>query len=349
MQDYTGTPATLGLDLSDKTAEACQISEDGKIVRRGKVNLTQTALRRWLSQGTKLRVVLETGTHSPWVERVAKECGHETLVANPKRLPLISKSQKKTDANDAELLARLGRADPQLLSPIQHRGVEAQTDLEVIRARDNLVQCRTSLINHVRGAVKSTGVRLKSCSTTLFHKRALEQLPDELTIVLKPMIEQIATLTASISEYDKMVEGLCEEKYPETQLLRQVHGVGALTALTYLLVLEYPKRFARSRTVGAYLGLTPRQCDSGESKKQLGITKAGDKLLRRLLVGSAAYILGPLGKECTLRKKGERLTARGGKNAKKRAHVAVARHLAVLLHSLWKTGEVYEPMRGCST
>jgi len=127
-------------------------------------------------------------------------------------------------------------------------------------------------------------------------------------------------------------------------LLKQVKGVGTQIALTYLLTIEDPHRFAKSRDVGCFLGLRPGRRDSGESQPQMHISKEGDPYLRTMLVQGAHYILGPFGADSDLRRWGLKLAARGGKNAKKRAVVAVARKLAVLLHRLWVTGEVYEPL-----
>jgi transposase len=126
--------------------------------------------------------------------------------------------------------------------------------------------------------------------------------------------------------------------------LRQVEGVGPLTALTFVLTLEDPYRFEKSRSVGAYLGLVPASDKSGDRDPQRRISKEGDEMLRKLLVGSAHYILGPFGGDSDLRRHGEKIASRGAKNAKKRAAVAVARKLAVLLHRLWVTGEVYDPL-----
>jgi len=218
-------------------------------------------------------------------------------------------------------------------------------DLAVIRSRDAVVRTRTNLINHVRGMVKSFGGRISKCSAEAFCSRALEEMPEELRPTLWAVVKTIADLSRQIRNYDKQIEAMAEQRYPEVKILRQISGVGVLTALTYVLVLEDPHRFKKSRSVGAYLGLRPRLKQSGQSDRQLRITKAGDKLLRRLLVGSGQYILGPLGPDCDLRRWGLALAARGGKNAKKRAAVAVARKLSVLLHRLWMTGEEYEPFR----
>jgi transposase len=293
----------------------------------------------------RCRVVIEVGTHSPWVQRLLDELGHEVITAHTQAVRLIYGSTSKNDRLDAERLARLGRVDPKLLHPIRHRKGSVQADRAVIRSRHVLVGCRTKLINHARGMVKSMGGRLPTCSAESFHRRASEALPEELKPALLPILETITSLTQKIRRYERHIEHLASERYPETCLLRQISGVGALTALSFVLTVEDPGRFRRSRSVGAYLGLRQRQSQSGNQDPELRITKAGDHDLRRLLIGSAHYILGPFGPDTDLRQWGLALAARGKKNAKKRAVVAVARKLAVLLHRLWVTAEVYEPLR----
>jgi transposase len=201
------------------------------------------------------------------------------------------------------------------------------------------------LINHVRGTVKSFGARLPKCSAESFHKKAADALPSELAGVLENVVETIGSLTERIRDYERRIERVCKEGYPhETGLLRQVPGVGAITSLTFVLTLEDPDRFEKSRMVGAYLGLVPAKDQSGERDPGKPISGEGDEMLRRLLVGSAHYILGPFGPDSDLRRHGEKIAGRGGKSAKKRAVVAVARKLSVLLHRLWTTGEAYEPL-----
>ena len=337
---------TIGLDLGDKYSYFHALDASGEFVDSGRVRTTSTALKKHFSAQEPACVAIEVGTHSPWVSRLLTDCGHEVLVANARQIPLIYQNTKKSDQLDPELLARLARLDPKLLKPIQHRGPEAQASLAALRARDALVRTRTRLVNHVRGAVKSMGGRVVGCSTDNFHNKAPEYIPAELRGVLLPLLETIGDLTTRIRKYDRAIENqLCEKKYPETKVLRQVTGVGPLSALAFVLILEDPRRFKRSRTVGAYLGLVPKRDDSGGQQPQLRITKAGDGYLRRLLVGAAQHILGPFGPDTDLRRHGMALAERGGKNAKKRAIVAVARKLAVLLHRLWLTGEVYEPLR----
>jgi transposase len=184
-------------------------------------------------------------------------------------------------------------------------------DLVVLRARDALVSVRTQLINTTRGLVKSMGVRLPKCSSTSFPKKAEEALPDEVREALLPLVRLAEELSDRIQAYDKRIEQLGREKYGHTQLLRQVNGVGPLTSLAYVLTLENPDRFGKSRDVGPYLGLVPKQEDSGDSQPQLRISNAGDIMLLQLLVGSAHYILGPFGPDTDLRRYGLQLCERG--------------------------------------
>jgi transposase len=286
---------------------------------------------------------MEVGTHSRWASQLLKELGYDVLVANARKLRAIYHNPRKGDRADAETLARLARLDPELLSPIHHRSPEAQADLAVLRSRDAIVRCRTLLINHTRDLVKSSGSRLPSCSADSFARKVAPDIPEPLRPALAPIIDTIASLTQQIQSYDQTNEELCSERYPETRLLRAISGVGPLTALAFILTLENPDRFRRSREVGPAIGLVPRRDQSGDQDPQLRITKTGDAYLRRLLVGSAQYILGPFGPDCDLRRWGLKLAERGGKNAKKRAVVGVARKLAIVLHHLWKTGEIYDP------
>jgi transposase len=339
----TAAGLTVGVDVSDTYSSLCVLDEEGTVIEEGRVRTTATALAGRFPALSPCRVVLEVGTHSPWLSRLLAGLGHEVIVANPRRVRLIAESDQKRDRTDAELLARLGRVDPALLRPIQHRGPQAQHDLALLRARDALVRVRTTLINHVRGAVKATGERLPACSATSFHRKAEAQLPVALRATLLPLVSLIAELTARIRDYDQQVERAAE-RYPAVRVLRQVRGVGPLTSLAFLLVIEDPTRFRKSREVGPYLGLVPRQSQSGEREPQLPITKAGDPLLRRLLVQSAHYLLGPFGPDTELRRWGLRLAGSGSSRRKKRAVVATARKLAVLLHRLWVAGEVYQPL-----
>jgi transposase len=336
---------TVGLDVGDRYSQFYVVDAAGVGLEEGRVATTPNAIERWCRVMPPARIVVESSTHSPWLSRVVAAAGHEVIVANARRLQLIAQNDAKSDRADAELLARLGRADPRLLAPIRHRRAETQVDLARVRTRDALVRARTLLVNHVRGSTKAVGGRLPKCSTESFPRQAAAALPAPLAPQLTPVLEQITALTHAIRRADHTIAALVETTYPDAQALTQVAGVGALTALCFVLTLEEPARFPSSRAVGSYLGLRPRKRASSLSDPECHITKASDVLLRRLLVGSAQYILGPFGPETDLRRWGLALAARGRKAAKKRAVVAVARKLAVLLHHLWRTQERYVPCR----
>jgi transposase len=310
---------------------------------QGTLPTTKTGLNRLFERMPPSRVVLEVGTHSPWVSRHLAELAHEVIVANPRKVALICRSRQKDDRLDAEKLARLGRIDPQLLAPIRHRSAQAQGDLMMIRAREALVEGRTRLINAARGLVKSLGERLPSCDSEAVGLELMRKLSPSVRPSLEPLLRSVESLSAEIAAYDEQIKQL-EERYPEVELLKQVYGVGRLIALTFLLTIEDPSRFQRSREVGAYLGLQPRRRESGASQPQLGISKEGDRDVRRLLVQAAHCILRLRAPDSDLRRWGLKRMQRGGKNAKRKAVVAVARKLAVLLHRLWVSGEVYEPL-----
>lgn len=337
--------ATIGLDVGDRSSLAVVLDEAGEVVEEVKVPTTPKGLGQLLSARPASRVALEAGTHSPWISELAVSAGHEVIVANPRKVALISRNHRKSDRVDAEALARLARMDVRLLSPIRHRKPSARRDLMLIRSRDALVASRTQLVNHVRHQCKVWGTRLPSCSAESFHKRVSGALPGDLAVALGPIVEQVGALTRQIHAYDAEVRRLATEVYPETSRLSQVTGIGDLTALCFVLTLEDPGRFRRGRDAGAYLGLVPRRHESGGHAPELRISKAGDRTLRRLLVSAAHYVLGPFGPDTDLRRWGLALAGRGGKTAKKRAIVATARKLAVLLLSLWRSGAAYEPLR----
>jgi transposase len=337
---------TIGVDLGDRTSRTCELDVAGRCVREASVATTEAAMRRYFAARPRCRVVFETSTHSPWLARLVTALGHEVVVANPSAMFTRGGRRRRNDALDARFLARQGRADVALLHPITHRSARAQHDLAQLRARDQLVKTRTQLINHVRGAVKAIGQRLSACSAESFARRARGELPAALAPALLPLVEVIDDLTRRIRAADRALEALIRTQYPVAAHLQQPAGVGPLTALAVVLLVDDPTRFRRSRDAGAYFGLVPRLDESSTATPQLRISKAGDGLGRRLLVSAAQYILGPFGPACDLRRHGQAIAQRGGKNAKKRAVVAVARKLAVLLHHLWITGARYEPDYG---
>lgn len=335
---------TIGMDLGDKTHITVVLDADGNELDVATVVNTKTGINKYFARYQGSTVAIEAGTHSPWISRFLEQMGCSVYVGNPRKLRFIWDSIDKSDERDARILARVCRFDPRLLWPLRHRNSQAHADLTVIKSRDMLVKCRTQLISHARAVVKTNGERLPACSADSFAKRCEQYVPAELWPALQSVFQTIAQLGEQIRELDNKMAQLCRQQYPETERIRQVPGVGPVTALCYILTIEDPSRFSKSRQVGPFLGLTPRRDQSGKVDKQLHISKAGNKYLRKLLVGSAHYILGPFGPDSNLRRHGLAIAARGGKNAKKRAAVAVARKLAVLLHRLWTSEKVYVPL-----
>jgi len=338
---------TVGLDLGDRYSFYCVLTGDGELVEEGRLQSTEAALRKQFTDDARMRIALEAGTHSPWVSRLLAELGHEVIVANPRKIQAITASESKNDRNDAEKLARFAACDPALLSPIEHRSPERQQDLNLIHARSTLVRSRTMLVNALRGLVKSAGGRLGACSTRSFPDKMRASIPAALQPACMPLVEQIDQLNQTIARMDRQVEEL-GKKYPEIPLLRTVPGVGPIVAACYVLTLDRPDAIADNRMAGAYLGLRPRQRQSGDSNPQCGISKTGNTCLRSLLVQAAHYILGKFGPDSALRRWGLGLAASGGTRGKKRAVVAVARKLAVLLHSMWRNRRPFEPFPATS-
>jgi len=336
---------TIGMDLGDKTSRYCVLDSDGEIVREGTVTTTKKGMKQRFGSLAGCRIAIEVGTHSPWVSRLLSSLGHEVIVANARQVKLISASSRKDDRLDAQTLARLARMDPQLLRPIRHRSEKAQGDLMQVRVRAALVDTRTGLVNAARGLAKAMGERLPKCDADQMGVAKTQGMSAELSEALRPLLETVEALTKQIKASDQKLEQLAERDYPETELLRQVSGVGCLISLTFVLTIEDPSRFQKSRDVGCYVGLRPRRSESGESRPQLGISKEGDEYLRKLLVQGAHCILSHKSPDTDLKRWGLKLAGKGNKNAKKRALVAVARKLAILLHHLWVNGEVYEPLR----
>ena len=337
---------TIGIDISDKESTFAVLDAAGEWVEEGKFLTTLEGTIDALEERGPCRVILESSTHSSWMASTISSLGHEVIVANPRRLALISKSKKKTDRNDARTLAKVGRLDRELLSPVWVRPMSHLAIRSLLRARKQLVNMRTSLINLVRSEAKVQGVRLPECSSRVFAKRVTDQLPDLLRPGLAPALQVHQNLTDHIDAYDKEIERLCKVDFPETQVLRQVAGVGALVALTFVTSIVDPRRFKDSRSVGAFAGLAPAVFQSGQSDPTLRITKEGDRELRTLLVTAATYVMRRSSPDSALKRAGMRIAGRGQPRDRARGRVAVARKLAVLLHRLWLTGEVYEPLRG---
>lgn len=332
----------VGCDVGDKFTELCVVNDAGAVIEAKRVRTSKKTLVQAIRKHAPARVVIEAGTHSHWIEEALAAAGHHVVVANPRQIQLIWGRRKKTDRSDAMLLARLARVDVALVAPVHQRSRSAQTDLAVLRSRDVLVTARTKLVNHVRGLMKQFGVRLEGCSTRAFVPRARELVPKDLAPAINPVLDALTTLTEQIASHERRVDQLLAAS-PTATRLSEVDGVGPITALAFTLTVEDPAKFKKSRVVPAFFGLVPAKDQSGESDPQKHITKAGNPFLRRLLVQCAHRLLGTFGPDCDLRRWGLLLCARGGSAGKKRAVVAVARKLAVVMHRIWVTGRRYDP------
>ena len=331
--------------MGGERSQVCMLDGAGNIVLEKKIRTSEAGLKGILGKLPRCRVVLEAGAMARWGSSFVESLGHEVKVVNARKMRRIYENDSKSDVVDARELADAGLYRWDKLPTVKMRDVRVQENLAVLGTRDALVRARTALVNTARSLLKEEGVRVAKCSVEAFASKAAPVVPDGLKMAVEPLLAEIASLTGRVKELDKWCLQ-AGEKDPAIRALQQVKGVGAVTAAAFVWTLDDPYRFAKSRAVGSYLGLRPKQDQSGETDKQMPITKAGNPFLRRLLVGCSQYILGPFGPDTALRRWGLKLAERGGKRAKRKAVVAVARKLAVLLHHLWVTGEVYEPFPG---
>lgn len=340
----------IGIDLGDIRHAVCVTDKNGSIIEEMPILNRREDLEELAGKFPDSLIAIESGTHSPWISRLLTTLGAEVVVANARKLRAIYTNDRKCDKLDARMLAKLVRVDPELLSPIEHGSEESQCDFLSIKLRDCLVRQRVDVINTVRFTLKSLGIRLASPSTPAFTKTARRDLQERpgILAVIEPCLKVIDEITTQIKKLDKTIETAITEKYQTATHLQQVNGVGPVTALSFVLAVENPDRFTDPRDVGAYFGLVPKRDQSGESDKQLPISKAGNRYVRTLLVQCAQYIMGHYGPDSDLRRYGLRLAARGGKAAKKKAVTAVARKLAVLLLVMWQKGTDYAPLKNAT-
>ena len=334
----------IGMDMGDKNHKAIGLSEDGEVVDRAEVPCTPEDVRAYLKRHPGALLAIETGTHCRWVSKLGLELGHEVLVGNARKLRMIWDSSRKNDWRDAEMLAKVARTDRSLLHPVTLRGDGDQRLMRLVKSRDLLVKGRTGIVNQIRGFCKSEGVRLPKCSAESFV-RLEHEVPPAVRAVTKPLFAILKELAKKIGLYDKMlVDAVKRSHGEEAALLDTITGVGPVTTAAFLAAVGDVSTFGSARDAGPYFGLVPRQDQSGQIDKQLRISKEGNEIVRRLLVTAANYIMGPFGKDSDLRRHGMRIAERGGKNARKRAKVAVARKLAVLMLAILKSRSAYRPL-----
>jgi len=338
------TEIYIGMDVSQKSIEIFSLPFDGETGERSNIANSRESLMAFcdsIKEPSKVLVAMESGTHSAWHSELLKQRGLQVVVGNARKLAAIWMSKNKSDREDAEMLARLVRSDIMLFAPIEHAKTQLRCDLAVVKARAAMIECRTKLINMVRGTLSAFGIKTDEITVENFTVETSKIVPKELRQALSEILKQIRLLQLSIKGYDRTITKL-NQKYPDTSKVSQITGVGEISALTFVLLIGNPKRFQCGNRVTRYFGLTPKRDQSGEVDKQLGITKEGNVLMRKLLVQCANYIMSR-GPDCDLRRFGERIAVRGGKIARRKAKVAVARKVAKLMFSLWRTGETYDP------
>lgn len=330
------------MDLGDRRHTYCVLDGRGRKIKEGSIPNERGQMEAMARSYPGALVIMEAGTHSPWISRFLGGLGQKVIVANPRKVRAIYENDRKSDHRDAEMLARIGRADLKLVHPIEHGSEQAQHDMIQIKLRDALVRSRVALINSIRFTLKSLGYAISNPSSQRFHKTVLTEVPAECQLAIAPVVRALEEVSERIKEIDGALAKLAAERYPQTVYLEQVSGVGPITALYFVLKVGDPARFEQTRDIGAFVGLCPRRDQSGGTDKELRISKCGDRYLRRLLVGAAQHIMGPFGADSALRLQGLKMAADGTAKSKKRAVVAVARKLAVLLLTLWKRQEAYE-------
>ena len=344
---------TIGVDVSDRTSKICVMTKEQNGERKMLVETTCATTRAGFTECfTKFNrqwpVVFETGTHCRWMDKHFKELGFKTIIANPFKVPSITKSNTKNDRNDARELARLAIADVTMLHPIKLRDEPYQQMLRLHHSRNMLIAQRTQTTNQIRGFAKSIGYRIESCSTEKFHTLNKSDWPKELEAVAWPLMDTLELINLKIKAYDAMIKDLAEEpEFKEmVERVRVVYGVGLVGSTVFIAAIGGdPTRFDRARDVGPYLGLTPRQDQSGDTDKQLHMTKSGLEIVRTALIECACVVMQDNAKETDLKLKGLRISMNGGRIARKRAKGAVARSLAVTMLALLKdTTRKYIPL-----
>lgn len=344
-----GEAAVCGIDVGAKYSEICLLDEAGELVERHKIRTSRQAFAAFFADRAALPIALEAGSDSNWIRRELAGYGHHVTVADAKRVKIITDTYSKDDRRDARWLATILLRWPELLHPVQPRSLETETHRAVLRLRETLVETRVKQIASIRGILASFGYKPPKISSDAFARRVRALVPAELRDAVEPLLAVIESSTKQIRIYDKQVETLCATKYREaTARMQSIKGVGPQTALAFTLELDNNAgRLSSSRAAGALVGLRPKRRESGQQAPELSITKAGNRMLRKLLIQCAHYILGRHGEDSRLRRWGLGLAARSStKRGKRRAVVATARKLAVLLHTLWRTGESFDPWRG---
>jgi transposase len=324
-----------GLDVSDKTTHVCVVDADGVVLRRDVVASDPDLLAKWLGKHCPglVRVVLETGPLSTFLFHglTERDIPVECICARHAKGVLAARVNK-SDVHDAEGLAQLARTG--WFKRVHMKASATHIDRAALRIRAQLITTRVAMGNQLRGLLKLFGLRLGAARTPEKRRERLialyQQRPD-LEPLFAPLVASIEVIEDQLRVSNRLLESRAANDAVCSRLMT-VPGVGPITALTFAASIEDPHRFARSEDVGAYAGLVPRRSQSGERDVRGNISKAGDPMLRRSLYEAANSMLCRVQRPFPLQQWGLRIAELKGN---KRARVAVARKLAVLLHSLW--------------
>ena len=345
---------TIGMDVSDRKTQVCVMAGDGKspkIVMETAIPTTREGLAKFLStQDRSTPVAFGTGTHCRWMDEVAGGLGFKVHVANPCRLRMMTESKTKNDVNDARMLARLALSDPGLLHPVKLRGAGHQRMINLHEMRNLLVKQRTGIVVQLRAIAKSMGFRIARRRAAGFHNLDGKAWPEGFRDIAWPMLKNLGQLAVTIKTYEKRIRELAGTPAFKAQVdrLMEIRHVGLYVATGFVAVTGGDMdRFGKPGDVGPWLGITPKQDQSGDVDRQCHITKAGSPFMRRLLVESAQTVLRDCSVDTDLKAKGLRICARGAKMAKRKAVTAVARSLAVLMVAMLKKPDApYVPLSG---
>ena len=334
---------TIGMDLGNEKHAVCALDESGQILFRKDIDNKPEVLEPFFREHAGATVAMETGLCCRWISALAKACGCEAVVCNARKLSAIWQNQHKNDENDALLLAQLTRADRRLVHPVALRDDEHHEIVQIIELRAVAVAQRTQAVNAVRGLCKACGVFIPGCDASCFHKVAADAIPRETAWKFRPMLRHLKETESLIRRYDKMLVKYAGAHFgEEVELLQTIPGVGTVTACAFVAFVDDMRRFRKARDAGVYFGLTPAQDNSRTQDKPKRITKAGNGIMRSLLVNATNYILRKSSPDTALKRHGMAICARGGKVAKRKAKVAVARKLATVMFAMLRSGKPYE-------
>ncbi len=330
----------VGLDVSQKMTAICVVDGAGRRLWRGQCPSVPEQIHRAVRRhaGEDVRLGIETGAMTPWLVHELRNLGLEPVCLDARHARAALKMQiNKTDQNDAEGLAQIVRTG--WYRSVHVKSLDSHRARAILGARAQLVGMRTRLSNHIRGVLKTFGLLPGGMRGLPFDRKveALLAARPDVALIVRPMLIAWRQLRVQITAFDKAIRALVKSN-TACRLLMSVPGIGVLSALAYVSTVEDPARFARSRSVGAHLGLTPRQYQSGEMDRSGRISRCGESLARTLLYEAAVVILSRMKRASSLKDWAEAIARRAGAG---KARVALARKLSVILHSIWRSGEPF--------